>query len=231
MSDSEEKETTTTAPPVAKTSSMTPVKLKRTASWKQLVPSFLLGVTLCMFTGMVALMKERPVTGGELLPTEYASVPLDQWPTQGHAYNIVDFQTPAASGVKLKLLSYLIAKSPLSPWLLRYLLDRNKVYLIRELVASSPTIQKLPPKHFPVHHASPQEMATAREWYDANAKQTLQRGSTYEISRVNAYDPAPGYRTIREYHRLYRLKRAKPSQVMERLIGGVEHDLAHLRIF
>jgi Asp-tRNA(Asn)/Glu-tRNA(Gln) amidotransferase A subunit family amidase len=207
----------------------TTMQFQRSASWKQLIPAFLLGVTLAMFSGFLVLMNERPVTAKS--QNEYGTVPIEQWPTDGHVYNVVDFKAPAASGFPLNMVAYLVAKSPLSPWILRHMLDRNKVYSIRELVASTPVIRDLPPTHFPVHRASWQQVQEAREWYHANARQTLQRGSPYEISRIYGNEPAPGYRSVREYHRLYRLKIAKPSDVMERLIGGVEQDLKHVKMF
>ncbi|KAL3907512.1 MAG: hypothetical protein SGILL_008844, partial [Bacillariaceae sp.] len=162
-----------------------------------------------------------------------ANTPLEKWPTLGHDYNIVDIQAPAASGKMLQFLSYLVAKSPLSPWILRGMLDKNKVYQIRELVHGYPNIfANLPPKHFPVHKASREQIQWGKVWNNKYRKSTLKPGSSYELSRVKGgIDPAPGYRTIRDYYSVYGRKQATPSEVMKRLIDGVENHVAHLNMF
>jgi Asp-tRNA(Asn)/Glu-tRNA(Gln) amidotransferase A subunit family amidase len=152
----------------------------------------------------------------------------------GDDYNFVDIKAPASAGPVLKVLSYLIAKSPLAPFLLRHLLNTNGVHMIREL--SAKYCSQMPPTHFPIHKASKEEMEEALAWTDSHAASVLQDG--LELSRppnaaaaAAATDPAPGYRSIMDYHKLYKSKKATPTQVMERLIQGAEHELQHLRIF
>jgi Asp-tRNA(Asn)/Glu-tRNA(Gln) amidotransferase A subunit family amidase len=186
--------------------------------WKQILPAALLGATLALFAEFLILMKERPVV------VEDVPLNIAEFPVLGHEYNIVDLSAPNSAGSMLPLLSYIVTKSPLSPWILRYFLNKNDVHMIRELSAKH--LRSLPPVHFPVHKATPEQMQQAQEWNDRFGATLYEKG--HELSRRK---PAPGYRSVLDYRNVYRRKRIKPSAVMERLIQGVEEHLAHLNMF
>lgn len=188
--------------------------------WKQILPSALLGVTLALFVEFLILMKERPVVMEDNPIPDIAGLP-----TTGHEYNLVDLvAAPSATGsLLLPLLSYVVTKSPLSPWILRYLLNKNGVHLVRELSAKH--LRNVPPLQYPIHKATPEQMQQAKEWNDHYGPAVLEKG--HNLSRRN---PAPGYRSVMDYRSVYRRKGIKPSVVMERLIEGAEGHLAHLNM-
>lgn len=181
-----------------------------------------LGVSVAILSQLLlAVLIETPVSEIES--------PLATF-QNAHEYNIVDLRAPASTGPALKVMAYFITKSPLSPFILRHLLNANGVHMIREL--SAKYCRRIPPTHFPVHKASKEEMERAQSWKDTHAATVLQDGLGLSRSKSNDNnDPAPGYRSIMDYHRLYKSKRATPTQVMERLIHGAEQELPHLRIF
>lgn len=187
--------------------------------WKQVLPSALLGVTLALFVEFLVLTKERPV-----LVEEVPIASIADGATTGHEYNIVDLSAPSSSGPMLRYLSYIVTKSPLSPWILRHLLNKNGVHLVREL--SSKHCRDLPPVHFPVHKATSQQMQEAQTWNDHYGAAVLEKG--HEVSRRK---PAPGYRSVLDYRKVYQRRGIKPSVVMERLIQGVEQHVGHLNMF
>lgn len=172
---------------------------------------------------MIVILQERPVSEVPMPIAIFLDAP---------DYNLIDVQAPASTGPFLKVLSYIIAKSPLSPFLLRHLLNANGVHLIRELAARY--CRHVPPTHFPAHKASPEEVEQARSWQKVHGAAILKDG--FEISRRSgdvgkSKDPAPGYRSITDYHKLYKSQKATPSQVMERLIQGAQTKLQHLKVF
>lgn len=167
-----------------------------------------------------------------------------------HSYNIVDIQAPAQTGRLLPLLAWIVTRMPiLSPLLTRSLLNQNGIHHIRHVAA---TYHFLPPTHFPVHKASQREVQQAQGWHDKYGAAILHHGlaagavaatatslndnnnstTTTSKSLFRSDTVSSPYRSIMDYHRLYRSGRASPTQVMNRWIEeGAYHQLEHLKIF
>jgi hypothetical protein len=190
-----------------------------TSLWKHILPSALVGIVLALFVQFIILMKERPVVVEDLPIND-----ISELSTMGHEYNIVDLSAPNSSGRMLQYFSYIITKSPLSPLILRYLLNKNGVHLIRELSARH--CRNLPPIQFPVHKATEQQIQEAQVWNDQFGVAIREKG--HELS---SRKQVRGYSSVMDYHTVYQREGIKPSVVMERLIKGVEQHLAHLRMF
>jgi len=174
-------------------------------------------------------------------------------------YNIVDVTAPSGTGLKLTFISWLYTKSFLSPLLLRYILDKNGQLRIRQLAGCKPYIQALPPTHYPVHQASRDQMQMAQHWNSQHYNDHLLLSSdnlllvsndndnenndaangddddVVSATEVNSYasesNSTSKYRSISDYYQLYHSKKATPSEVMARLIEGVEHNINHLHVF
>jgi len=164
-------------------------------------------------------------------------------------YNIVDVTAPSGTGLKLTFISWLYTKSFLSPLLLRYILDKNGQLRIRQLAGCKPYIQALPPTHYPVHQASRDQMQMAQHWNSQHYNDHLLLSSDNDENNNDAAngddddvvsatevkshssDSNSNYRSIADYYQLYHSKKATPSEVMARLIEGVEHNINHLHVF
>lgn len=83
-------------------------------------------------------------------------------------YDIELLDAPVATGSKLQWLEWVLTRSPFGSSLLRMLLDKNKMYKMRDLAAQIP----LPPLHFPMRrlNAEQYEAATSPTWKEDLAK-------------------------------------------------------------
>lgn len=101
-------------------------------------------------------------------------------------------------------------------------MDDNDIHLIREL-ATSPKCKSLAPTYFPAHKANVTEELRAKA---KEHRQFLEKG----IDLQTPTSSKGKYHSIMDYHRLYKAKKATPSQVMEELIVGAS-KLQHLNMF
>lgn len=133
-------------------------------------------------------------------------------------YNIVDLKAPAATGPVMKLLSYVVCRSPISSFVLRHLLNDNGIHHIRQLAATK--FSGLPATHYPVYRVkvSP-EMNRMADLH----KKLL--GTGIHMKTVNS-----NYHGIMDYHNVYLTGKATPSEVMEEFILGAQ-KLEHLHIW
>jgi hypothetical protein len=151
-----------------------------------------------------------------------------------HKYNIVDLMNvPQSSGYVLKYKSYIVTKSIFSSPIIRKILNSNGILEVRRL-ASSTTIKKLPPIHYPIHKSSKKQMKTAHEWNQQYYNEIYHNG-------INVDNDLPAttrtktstnrqYYSIMDYHNVYKSGNATPTTVMERLLEGME-KLQHLHVF
>ena len=183
------------------TSSMTSLKIA------------LIGVLLAAVAGMLKLVQEVPArssTKEELLSSEDLPV-----------YNVIELATPVVTGRLLKVVSFLLAKSWLSPFLMRNLLNDNGAHLLRKMAIDH--CEQLGPTHVPIHHVSTATMSKCQVWSE-ETQSIQQTGLNLKLGSP------PPYYSVMDYHRLYQSKRTDPSQVMEELLHGAE-ALEHLHIF
>jgi len=156
-------------------------------------------------------------------------------------YNIVDLKAPAVAGPLLNVFAYIVSRSFLSPFLVRHLLDTNGVHLIRELAVRE--CAKLPPTFYPNHKVNvTSEIRTLgllhKEFLQTGIDMNIDKSTSTRttISKNNtaiatrASIRSGSYRTIMDYHNLYKTGKTLPSQVMEELIRGAE-KMEHLHIF
>ncbi len=165
------------------------------------------------------------------------------------AYNIVDLKAPSVSGYALPIFGYIITKSFLSPFLLRYLLNANGVHLIRELaikidINSHSHEHSKAPLFYPTHARSVTITGEERALADLHqsflksgidmsmdSSSSSSSSSSSNISNSNnTGEKKKKFRSIMQYHNVYKSGTATPSQVMEELIIGAD-KLKHLKIF
>jgi len=156
-------------------------------------------------------------------------------------YNLVEVKgAPTGSGWVLKVLSWVATKSLVSPLLIRSMIKKNGSNSVRKLASTKDYVTSLPLTHHPVHRASDQELGVANRWneifsragdgdaFDRNLK-------AYERSLLQQQAPpvesTGGFRTVLDYHKVYRSGAATPTEVMERWIDGAVHHLSHLKAF
>lgn len=181
----------------------------------------LVALILAVVGKLLYLMHEVPVSESEMSLDHL----LD--PSNEHAYNIVDLAVPSSSGRLLPILSYIATKSMLSPWILRHLLNKNGAPSVRQFAARY--CRRLPPTHFPIHRATAEDMELARTWRDGCLDTVLRHGLDLSPSTSGSADRR--FRSVMDYHGVYRSRTATPVEVMERWIQGAEQNLRHLHIF
>ena len=190
---------------------------------RHLIVLGLWGVLLTLGYQFLLLMKEVPVV---VTPSEggYRDAYYNS-----SGYNLIDVVAPSSTGPKLKVLSYIVTRSVLSPWILRSLLNKNGAPLIREFAARY--CENLYPSGFPINKPTKHQQESAQQWVESN-QGILQKGFDLQQPTMEQEErqQKQRIRSVMDYHRLYLSKRATPSQVMERWLQGSK-KLSHLRIF
>lgn len=157
-------------------------------------------------------------------------------------YNIIDLKAPAVAGPLLNIFGYILSRSFISPFALRYLLDNNGVHLIRELAVRE--CAQLSPTFYPnhkvnvtshIHKLGKLHYKFLQTGLDINRPthgngNGNERGNGGEGNNTNISNNAASYRTIMDYHNLYKTGQTLPSEVMEEMIHGAER-MKHLKIF
>jgi Asp-tRNA(Asn)/Glu-tRNA(Gln) amidotransferase A subunit family amidase len=141
----------------------------------------------------------------------------------GTAYNLIDVTAPAMTGWLLTMFAYLAARTPLGPIVIRQLLNQNGIQLIRQLSASSILKEVAHPTYFPITRLSHEDHEYHCRIAEEFNPQILAEGIPW-----NSHGGGQ-YRSILDYHQLYHSRRAKPSQVMDQVLQGLE-TLQHLRM-
>jgi Asp-tRNA(Asn)/Glu-tRNA(Gln) amidotransferase A subunit family amidase len=158
---------------------------------------------LAICIGLLVTMMEIPIRNDEELD------PL---------YSIVELSAPALAGPLLSMFTYLAARTPARPFLVRRLLNTNSVHLLRQLAS---TMRGARPTYFPMARLSREDHTYHSETAHELNKQVLEKGITSPHSG--------GYRSIMDYRNLYKSRRATPSQVMDKVLEGME-KLQHLNM-
>lgn len=141
--------------------------------------------------------------------------------TMSTDYNIIELDAPAISGLPLTLVAWLVTRTPLRPFILRFLLNQNEVHLIRELAASK--LVGVPPTYYPLARLSAVE-------YDYHVQAAAIGESDNILSRGLTSTFRGKYRTVMDYHRVYQSGRATPTQVITKVLEGCR-KLEHLNMF
>ena len=167
--------------------------------------STLLVVLFAIVIQMVLLVQESPVS----------MQPLD------NTYNIIDLTSPSMAGLPLTIFSYIVTRSPLRPFIIRFFLKKNHVDSVRQLAASLPP--STPLLSFPMTRLSEEDYQTHVE--AASTVQEIKRRGLH--TKVRTDSP---YRSVMDYRAVYESRKATPSQVIEKVLEGCT-KLAHLHIF
>eukprot|EP01031_Cornospumella_fuschlensis_P026903 gene26903-32510_t len=154
------------------------------------------------------LQPEIPITGRTLMLG-----------TKG--YDIKPVNAPAADGYLLKVLSFIVTRTPFGPAIRRKLLNDNDVWLVRE-VGSQVTI---PPVYYPMKRLAAEEKV-GQEPVDALKvlSEDVEFLNVFYGNQVrDAYRAAGGFmpRSIGEYAAAYRAGTHKPSSVIKKTLEAV----------
>ena len=172
---------------------------------------------LAVAIGLVLVIQEVPIDNNSRSSTNFS--PLE-------AYNIVDVEAPAFAGPVLQIFRYIATKTPIRPFLIRSLLNTNGIHKVRQLAAD---IGKgFPPTYYPISRLSVDQ-------HDYHIQKASELNGILLKEGVNKFSKASSknngmYRSISDYHGLYRSQKATPSQVMTKFVEGCE-KLEHLHIF
>ena len=156
-------------------------------------------------------------------------------------YDIVALDAPAASGLKLKILTYLMTKSRVGPAIRRYLLDNNRYHLLRDLASQI----HLSPMYYPMKRLDREQHAAASSpTSEEDLRRVLQTGfetpdtHTYGINSqggaadATAADSGAYLPTVTDYAARYRSGSVLPSVVVaESLRTARAWEQQGLRIF
>jgi Asp-tRNA(Asn)/Glu-tRNA(Gln) amidotransferase A subunit family amidase len=169
-------------------------------------------VAICV--GLLTQMMELPIRKDE-----------EDEILDGTAYNLIDVTAPAMTGRVLTMFAYLAARTPLGPIVIRHLLNQNGIQLLRQLSASSVLKEVAHPTYFPMTRLSHVD----HEYHCRMAEEFNPKILREGIPWNSSIDDGGQYRSILDYHQLYQSRRAKPSQVMDQVLQGLE-TLQHLRM-
>lgn len=182
----------------------------------------LLVVPWAFLLGMLAILQEGPPSSAMLGKT---------------SYNLVDVSAPAAAGPLLPWVAWVVARSPVSPWILRYLLNANGAAVVRGFAVEH--CAGIPPAWYPIHKATASELELGASWNQPNRSGEDHQGVAITttdavlargLEGLGHPEQTSAYRSVQDYHGVYRSGKATPSDVMERWWEGSE-QLAGLKIF
>ena len=153
------------------------------------------------------------------------------------AYDMQSVVAPAASGPLLTALTYLLTATPLGPPIRRFLLNDNKVEILRELAAQS---NNTPPLYYPMRRvdaAVHEAHAAAASSPDGSLSVALRDGfappstagdvaAAVPRPRQSSTAAASVYITSEDLHAGFRAGATTPSAVVERVLARVEASRA-----
>ena len=153
------------------------------------------------------------------------------------AYDMQSVVAPAASGPLLTALTYLLTATPLGPPIRRFLLNDNKVEILRELAAQS---NNTPPLYYPMRRvdaAVHEAHAAAASSPDGSLSVALRDGfappstagdvaAAVPLPRQSSTAAASVYITSEDLHAGFRAGATTPSAVVERVLARVEASRA-----
>lgn len=141
------------------------------------------------------------------------------------AYDMVPIQSPSASSTLLKVLTYVLTRSPLGPTIRRVLLKDNKIYLLRDLASQI----KLPPLHFPMRRLSKEER-TEVEKNDCAADDEL---CIRDVVAAAGNDSADhNLKSILDYHQAFLEGRTTPSKAAQKILATLHQwETENMNIF
>ena len=153
------------------------------------------------------------------------------------AYDMQSVVAPAASGPLLTALTYILTATPLGPPIRRFLLNDNKVEILRELAAQS---NNTPPLYYPMRRvdaAVHEAHAAAASSPDGSLSVALRDGfappstagdvaAAVPRPRQSSTAAASVYITSEDLHAGFRAGATTPSAVVERVLARVEASRA-----
>lgn len=139
-------------------------------------------------------------------------------------YDIRPVAAPVATGLKLRVLEYVLTRTPIGRWLRRTLLTLNSVHKVRELAAqvgtSAPVVYQPVRSLSAAQHAAHAELAAAPE-----SAAALRAGWP-----SHALPPHRPCWSVEDYAAAYRDGRTEPLDVARAVLAGAA-QLQHLRPF
>ena len=160
---------------------------------------FLVVVVITAVIISLLFVPDTPISGSEL-----------KLGTGG--YDIIPLVSPVLKGTPLEIFANLFSVSKLGPFIKRFLLNQNKIHMLRELSAQV----EVPPLHFPLYRMNKQEREEQQRLAaspDGDITKALENG-------IGAADKTV-LPSVNEYAHWYRTLEAKPSDVMKRAIAAV----------
>lgn len=158
-------------------------------------------------------------------------IPEASWTKLGDpTYDIHPLDAPVATGLKLRILAYLMSHGPQAPLLRRYLLNKNGMHKLRELNAQIEGSKFTPLTH-PINRHPAQEIIDASHAQVARGETLLQTFSndlSNDVDKTHqTFSVTHPRRTIRHYNMQYQ-KGIKPSDIMRKTLSKISQwDSAH----
>lgn len=142
-----------------------------------------------------------------------------KFPLGQGGYDVEELVIPGATGKMLEVLSYVMTKSRVAPFIRRVMLNQNKIVNLRELASQI----SLPPMYFPMRRLTPKE----REQHPSETDI-----AQYVLNGVSDQaDENWHLRSIKEYSQFY-LQGHKPSEVLKKTMKTIKDwEYQDFRVF
>jgi len=173
-------------------------------------------IVLCLAIGisLVSLVKEQDLRHDGTFDIELFDT----------SYDLVTVDAPVLSGWPLEIFAKIATRSPLSPLIMRFLINDHKLHLVRDFAAQIP---EMPPLYYPMKRLT----SEAKAQLEAELSSELERNALQAGLGPTSEASAAGYFTIQDYFEAYSGKRMTPTDAMEAVIRGAERLDEKLRIF
>ena len=165
---------------------------------------------------MMLAIQEVPI-----LPSATKTMSMDNSHSE---YNIIELDAPAMSGVLLTIITWIVTRTPLRPFILRFLLNQNDVHLIRDLAATK--LAGVPATYYPLARLS----AIDYDYHVQAARMSNPESIVSSRGLHTTCAEKAKYRSAMDYHQIYKSGKATPTQVLTKVLQGCD-TLQHLHIF
>jgi Asp-tRNA(Asn)/Glu-tRNA(Gln) amidotransferase A subunit family amidase len=166
----------------------------------------LVAVAVIAFVLALFLQPEIPITGSKKIVLG------------SKGYDIKQVIAPSADGFLLRVLSYVITRTPFGPAIRRKLLNDNDVSIVRELGSQV----HIPPLYFPMKRVAIEDSLAAER---VDTQEIFNNGIVADTHAKDKYRIGGNFvpRSIMEYAAAYRANTHKPSAVMQKTLQAA-HD-------
>eukprot|EP00606_Chrysophyceae_sp_TOSAG23-5_P001216 GSChrysophyteH2.ASY1.ANO1.150.1 assembled CDS len=150
----------------------------------------------------------------------------DQVPVLGDTtYNMNVLDAPVATGLKLRVISWILVHSPLGPSLRKLLLKNNNMHYLRALSSQVPASSK-PPLTHPINRHPAADIARKAKAMSIHPEGLFKSFSIEQESNEAATEFSSSFprRTVRQFHSHYK-SGGKVVDVMKRTIKSASHLL------